>query len=106
MTQEWQASPEPLSEARVEEELRGLPNWHHDGDAIVREYRFGDAAEADRFLSRVEEVGRNVEHDPTIARDGGAVRLTLTTHDTGGVSDKDVKLARLIQAMTDEQATF
>jgi len=69
--------------------------WERDGDAIVRERRFGDFVEAIAFVNRVAEAAEAANHHPDILLHGyNRVRLTLSTHSEGGLTDADFELAR------------
>lgn len=76
-----------------------MPNWRREGSAIAREFHFADAAEAARFLSRVDDIARRLQHDPEVEHHDEVVRLALTTHDVGGISARDIQLAHLVQEM-------
>jgi 4a-hydroxytetrahydrobiopterin dehydratase len=68
--------------------------WTREGDAIVRDWRFKDFAEAIAFVNRVADVAEEQGHHPDILLHGwNHVRLTLSTHSAGGLTDADFKLA-------------
>jgi 4a-hydroxytetrahydrobiopterin dehydratase len=73
--------------------------WEREGDAIVREVRFGDFTAAVAFVNRVAELAEKANHHPDILLHGwNRVRLTLSTHSEGGITEADVDLARAIDA--------
>jgi 4a-hydroxytetrahydrobiopterin dehydratase len=73
--------------------------WTEAGDALVRESEHEDFAAALAFVNRVGELAEAANHHPDILLHGwNKVRLTLTTHDAGGLTDKDRDLARQIDA--------
>jgi 4a-hydroxytetrahydrobiopterin dehydratase len=83
----------PLSEQEIERRIAGS-EWSRDGDAIVREWKLADFAAAIAFVNRVAEVAERANHHPDILLHGwNRVRLTLSTHSEGGVTDADFALA-------------
>lgn len=78
-----------------------LPAWQvvPDRDAIRRELRFRDFSEAWGFMSRVALLAEQHNHHPDWSNVWNSVRLELSTHDAGGLSQKDVALARAIDAL-------
>ena len=90
-----------LSPAERDAALARLPAWHlrEDGLAIVREFRFGDFGEAFAFMTRVAIAADKADHHPEWSNVYNRVEITLTTHDAGGLSARDVALAQAIDAM-------
>jgi 4a-hydroxytetrahydrobiopterin dehydratase len=78
-----------------------LPAWQRvDGrDAIVRAFKFGDFSEAWGFMSRVALLAEQQEHHPEWSNVWNRVEIVLSTHDAGGLSARDVKLANAIDAL-------
>jgi len=75
-----------------------LPDgWEHDAgaDEIVRTYEFENYLDGVEFASRVGEVAEEEFHHPTIVVRYGEVEVRLTSHEAGGVTDQDLRLARL-----------
>lgn len=69
------------------------------GDAIRRSFRFRDFGEAWGFMSRVALLAAKHDHYPSWSNAGGAVEIALSTADAGGLTGKDVSLARAIDAL-------
>ncbi len=91
--------PEELSEEAVVEALQ-KSQWTREGDAIVRDLRFPDFAAAMAYVNRVAEVAEEANHHPDILVHGwNKVRLTLSTHSAGGLTDADLELARRIDGL-------
>jgi len=85
----------------VAEALKGLPQWREDaGDrpAIARKLVFDDFNAAFGFMTRVALKADKVDHHPEWSNVYNRVDILLTTHDAGGVTDKDVAMARFIDA--------
>ena len=70
-----------------------------DGTALLRTYRFKDFAEAFAFLTRVAAHAEAVDHHPEFTSIWNRVDFRLTTHDAGGVTMRDVELARAIDGL-------
>ena len=67
-----------------------------DGKALERSYRFKDFSEAFAFLTRVAMHAEKADHHPEFTNVWNHVDFRLTTHDTGGVTERDVALAKAI----------
>ena len=88
----------------VAEALKGLPLWRsHESDrpAIARSLVFADFNAAFGFMTRVALLADKVDHHPEWSNVYNRVEVLLTTHDAGGVTDNDIRMARFI----DEAAT-
>jgi 4a-hydroxytetrahydrobiopterin dehydratase len=89
-----------LTDHEVEERLEDLDGWRREGDAIVRERELADFAAA---LAWVNEVGQEAEaanHHPDILVHGwNKVRLRVTNHSAGGLTEADFELAATLDAM-------
>ncbi len=70
-----------------------------DGVALERSYRFADFSEAFAFLTRVAMHAEKVDHHPEFTSVWNKVDFRLTTHDAGGVTDRDVALAEAIDRL-------
>jgi 4a-hydroxytetrahydrobiopterin dehydratase len=88
-----------LSDAEIEEALRALPSWSVQDGKLHREYRFADFVEAWGFLSRAALIVQGMDHHPEWFNVYGTVRVDLTTHDAGGISSRDVELARAMEQL-------
>ena len=74
--------------------------WIRDGEAITRRFRFADFAQAWAFMSRVALLAETADHHPDWRNFWNRVDIRLTTHDAGGLTHKDIALARAIDALT------
>ncbi|HEU5400543.1 MAG TPA: 4a-hydroxytetrahydrobiopterin dehydratase [Terriglobales bacterium] len=83
----------PLSEHDVRNSLLTIPGWHVNGKAIERLFRFPDFKEAMKFVNRIAEAAEEAGHHPDIAISYNKLTLTLISHDSGGVTDRDIKMA-------------
>ena len=75
-----------------------------DGQALERTYRFKNFAEAFAFLTRVAAHAEAVDHHPEFTSVWNRVDFRLTTHDAGGVTARDVELARAINGLVETSA--
>lgn len=81
--------------------LREFPQWREvEGrDAIARRFTFADFSTAFGFMTRVALVAEKMDHHPEWSNVYATVDVTLTTHDAGGVTDKDVAMAREMERL-------
>ena len=88
-----------LSEEDIARHLAGS-EWRREGDEIVREWKFEDFAQAMGFVNRVAEAAEDVNHHPDILVHGwNRVRLSVTNHAQGGLTEADFSLARMIDGL-------
>ena len=94
---------EALSEAERAEALDGLPDWDYDDsrDGIRRTFTFDNFVEAFGFMSRVALLAEKADHHPEWSNVWNRVEILLTTHDAGGLSERDIELAEAIEALLD-----
>lgn len=85
-----------LIDAEIALALEALPGWNRDGDHIVRAYRFADFTHAFAFMTRVALLAEKADHHPEWSNVYDKVAIRLTTHDAGGLTTRDVDLARAI----------
>jgi 4a-hydroxytetrahydrobiopterin dehydratase len=85
-----------LTDEQVSRRLATLDGWSRAGDAIRRTYRFDSFAAAIAFVNRVADVAEGMDHHPDIDIRYRDVTLTLSTHSEGGITEKDLDLARQI----------
>ena len=81
--------------------LRGLNGWVYDeaADAISHVFKFKSFSEAFGFMTRVAQAADKLGHHPDWSNTYDKVTIVLSTHDVGGLSDKDVALAKAIDAI-------
>jgi 4a-hydroxytetrahydrobiopterin dehydratase len=85
--------PERLDDDEIE---RQLPDgWERDGDEIVRVYQFDDYLDGVTFATSVGEVADEEFHHPEIRIRYDEVEVRLTSHEAGGITDTDIRLANL-----------
>ena len=74
-------------------------NLEEGGKALVRSYRFKNFSEAFAFLTRVALHAEKIDHHPEFTNSWNRVDLRLTSHDAGGVTERDLKLAEVISEL-------
>jgi 4a-hydroxytetrahydrobiopterin dehydratase len=84
---------EQLDDDEIEQQLPD--GWERDGDEITRTYEFDDYLKGVSFVTDIGEVAEEEFHHPEIIVGYKEVEVRLTTHDAGGITDKDMRLADL-----------
>jgi 4a-hydroxytetrahydrobiopterin dehydratase len=88
-----------LSDDEIAGRLRDSA-WRREGDEIVRDLKFADFAEAMRFVNAVADAAEAANHHPDILVHGwNKVRLSVTNHAQGGLTEADFALARTVDAL-------
>jgi len=87
-----------LSAAHVKTALASVPDWRTKGASITRTYQFADFVAAIKFVHTVAKLAEKAGHHPDIDIRWNKVTLTLTTHDQGGLTEKDFALAGQLDA--------
>ena len=90
-----------LTEAERDEALAELAGWTQEAerDAIRKSFKFADFGEAFGFMTRVALEAEKADHHPEWSNVWNRVDILLTTHSAGGLTKKDVALARKIEAI-------
>jgi 4a-hydroxytetrahydrobiopterin dehydratase len=85
-----------LSASEVDQALKNLPGWTSNGQAIIRVFQFGNFLQAMEFVNRIAVAAEAANHHPDILINYNKVTLTLVSHDSGGVTQRDVRMAAKI----------
>jgi len=85
-----------LPDDDVRTRLAALPGWERQGSEIRKTYAFDGFKAAMAFVNRVAELADGIDHHPDILVQYSKVTLTLTSHDSGGLTERDFRLAALI----------
>ena len=78
-----------LSLVEAERQIKSLDGWTLEGDAIKKRYTFKTFLDAIAFVDRLAQEAERVDHHPDILINYKRVTLTYSTHDEGGLTDKD-----------------
>jgi 4a-hydroxytetrahydrobiopterin dehydratase len=89
-----------LDEAKIPLSLSTLPQWKRNGEIISRTFQFKDFPAAMDFVNAVAELAEQAQHHPDVDIRWNKVTLALTTHDAGGLTEKDIALARQCDALS------
>ena len=94
---------EQLNEEERAEALDELDEWDFDEarDAITRTFTFADFSEAFAFMTRVALLAEKADHHPEWSNVWNRVDILLTTHDAGGLSQRDIDMAEAIDLLVD-----
>lgn len=89
-----------MAELLSEEEVGSqLPDgWEHEGDEITRTYEFDDYLSGVSFVTRIGEVAEEEFHHPEVVVRYEEIEVRLTSHEEGGVTGQDIRLANLFDA--------
>ena len=93
---------ELLTTQDIKDWLKKLPEWELDKKHIERLFEFEDFSQAIEFVNGVAEIAEEEDHHPEIDVRFNKVRLALSTHSEGGLTDLDFELAEKIDTLVDE----
>lgn len=88
-----------LSTSQIEKALQNLSGWELSDEKIRKTFEFEDFVAAMGFVIEVAQLAEEVGHHPDIDIRYNRVILALTTHDEGGVTERDVRMAREIEEL-------
>jgi 4a-hydroxytetrahydrobiopterin dehydratase len=88
-----------LNPAEIKSALTKAPEWKKQKSAITRTYEFKDFPAAIKFVGAVARIAEKAWHHPDIDIRWNKVTLTLSTHDAGGLTQKDFNLAKQFDAL-------
>lgn len=85
-----------LTDAELTTALSQLDGWEHKGKTLVRELEFDDFVAAWGFMSGIALLAQAMDHHPDWSNVYNRVSIALTSHDAGGITERDVRLATAI----------
>jgi 4a-hydroxytetrahydrobiopterin dehydratase len=88
-----------LDQQSIKTKLESLTEWSEIQGSIQRTYKFNDFLESIAFVSKVADLAESRQHHPDILIRYNKVTLTLSTHDAGGITEKDFDLATASDAL-------
>jgi 4a-hydroxytetrahydrobiopterin dehydratase len=91
-------SKQKLSEQQLRDLQTELPEWALDDGKLVRYWTFPGFVEAIAFVNRVAQLAEEAQHHPDIDVRFNRVKLALVSHDAGGISARDARMARQLSA--------
>jgi 4a-hydroxytetrahydrobiopterin dehydratase len=93
------AHTDRLADNDITSMLNQLDGWTRSGNVITRQFQFDDFAEAFGFMASVAVAAERLNHHPDWSNSYGKVEISLTSHDVGGLSGRDFKLASRIDRL-------
>ncbi len=90
---------EKLSEQQVDEQLADLSGWNQKDGAITKTYRFTDFKQAFSAMTRIAFECEAMNHHPDWENVYNTLTIRLNTHDAGGITRKDIELAKTIESL-------
>ena len=90
-----------LSQTEIEQKIQALPQWEQQDQTLTRTFKFKNFVESVDFVKRLVEPAEAAGHHPDIAISYNRVTISLTTHDAGGLTQKDFDLAKQISLLAD-----
>jgi 4a-hydroxytetrahydrobiopterin dehydratase len=94
--------PDLLSDGEIDKALKGMDGWSHDDvyHRLFKDFSFDKFASAVTFVNRVAEIAEEMNHHPDILIfDYSNVKITTTTHDANGITNKDIALTESIEIL-------
>ena len=85
-----------LTDTEIQQALASLSGWQRNGGAIQRVFRFPDFKLAMQFVNKVADAAEKANHHPDIDIRYNTVTMALISHDSGGVTNRDVRMAETI----------
>ena len=90
----------PLSDLEIQRALGSLPGWSRRGDVLTKSYTFKRFPEGIVFIQRVADAAERMDHHPDIDVRYTKVTFMLSTHDAGGITNRDIELATEIERLS------
>lgn len=89
-----------LTDSEVQQSLGSLPGWQRAGKAIQRVFEFPDFKAAMAFVNKIADAAEQANHHPDIDIRYNKVTMALISHDSGGVTQRDVRMAQRINQIS------
>jgi 4a-hydroxytetrahydrobiopterin dehydratase len=91
----------PLPDSTIAERLAALPGWERNGDEIGKTFELPSFPDAITFVTRIAARAESANHHPDLDIRYRKVRVALSTHDQGGITNQDFSLAGEIESIAD-----
>jgi len=93
------AGPPTLTDLEIADALNGLPGWRHEDGRLVRELRLASFRDAIDLVVRIADLADLADHHPELRNVYRDLTVVLWTHEAGGITDRDLDLARAIDGL-------
>jgi len=94
---------ERLSQVEISKKIKEIDNWVLRGESIQKEWKFKDFRKAMIFINKIANLAEKHDHHPELYNVYNKVRLTFSTHEVGGLTDKDFKIAKEVDGLINLQ---
>jgi 4a-hydroxytetrahydrobiopterin dehydratase len=88
-----------LSDSEIEEKLGGVEGWSREGEAITKTFENGDFVGSVKFVGELVEPAEGMGHHPDLELSWDKVKVSITNHARGGLTESDFELAEKIDAL-------
>ena len=92
---------EKLDEREIREGVSGLSEWTVEDGKLFKEYRFANFVDAFAFMTKAAIAAEKLDHHPEWSNVYNKVQVHLTTHEAGGISERDLELAGILDTLTE-----
>ncbi len=92
-----------LTDAEIEQRLADLEDWEAENNNLKKHFEFENFADALAFVNRVGAIAEKRDHHPDVLFGWGYAEFFLTTHDAGGITERDFQLAKAIDEESSER---
>ncbi|WP_150109151.1 4a-hydroxytetrahydrobiopterin dehydratase [Stanieria cyanosphaera] len=90
-----------MNQTEINQQIQSLSGWTTDGKKITRTFKFKDFVDAIAFVNKLVEPAEAAGHHPDLSISYNKVTVNLTTHDAGGITQKDFDLAQQITQLAE-----
>ena len=88
-----------LTSNEVEENCKQLNRWSYLNEGLEKQFKLKDFSEAFALMARIALIAEKLDHHPEWSNVYNKINIRLTTHDAGGVTEKDIRMARMIEEL-------
>jgi 4a-hydroxytetrahydrobiopterin dehydratase len=90
------ANAMPLTQTEIDQKIQTIPQWQQSEQTITRTFEFKNFVEAIAFVDRLVEPAEAAKHHPDLAISYNKVTVSLSSHDAGGLTERDFTMAKTI----------
>lgn len=101
LPQTLKADSMPLTQTEIDQKISTIPQWQQEDQNLTRTFKFKNFVEAIAFVNQLVEPAEAAGHHPDLAISYNKVEVSLTSHDAGGLTQKDFDLAQTISQLAE-----